>query len=101
MDVELNGKELSANIVVVSPLTVEAILIIDFLKKYGASIDLVNGSLHLVGNGGTIWLQEPPGSSPSDQSKVCTVSKVKIQRNGGSGQSGRVMRGRVAVGGIK
>ena len=39
---------------------------------------MVNESLHLAGNGGTIRLQEPPRSSPSDRSKVCIVSKVEI-----------------------
>ena len=66
VDVKLNGKELSANIVVVIPVTVEAILGIDFLKNYNALIDLVKESLHLSSDGGMIHLQEPSGSSPSD-----------------------------------
>ena len=105
VDVKLNGKDLSTNVVVVSPLTVEAILDIDFLKKYSALIDLVNESLHLAGEGGTICLQEPPGSSLSDQSKVCIVSKVEIPSYSEmevlACQSEQVMQGRVAVGGIK
>ena len=47
--IHLGDIELTAKVVVVSPLATEAILDLDFLSKHGALIDLQQRKLHLDG----------------------------------------------------
>ena len=48
VELELEEEKFATEIVVVSPLTTEAILGLDFLSQQGASIDLVDKKLHLA-----------------------------------------------------
>ena len=59
MRVELEGRRFVADVVVVSPLTSEAILGLDFLRQQQASIDLGCQTLRLRESGYDIPLQSP------------------------------------------
>ena len=48
VELELEEEKFATEIVVVSPLTIEAILGLDFLSQHRASIDLVDKKLHLA-----------------------------------------------------
>ena len=48
VELELEEEKFATEIVVVSPLTTEAILGLDFLSQHRASIDLVDKKLHLA-----------------------------------------------------
>ena len=74
---ELNGNRLPVEVVVVSPLTSEGILGLDFLQEQGASIDLASEELRLPGQGITIPLRTPPPNSCSRVS-VRAVSNIDV-----------------------
>lgn len=65
LDLSLGGNTFSTNFVIVSPLTSEAILGIDFLQEQQAQIDLGRGSLSLLKNGSNIRLTLPITGLPS------------------------------------
>jgi len=75
----LGGKEFQTEFVVVSPLTSEAILGIDFLQVQRAIIDLGCGMLHLQESGCDISLNVPASvqSCPIDQ-QVRSSSTVEV-----------------------
>ena len=59
VELELEGEVFLSDIVVVSSLTTEAILGLDFLKEQEASIDLASKRLHLKGKGCDLPLRDP------------------------------------------
>ena len=59
VELELGGEKFMVEIVVVSPLTSEAILGLDFLREREASIDLASRRLHLKEKGCNIPLNDP------------------------------------------
>ena len=75
----VGGKEFSTEVVVVSPLTSEAILGLDFLQEQRASIDLGCQTLHLKESGCDIALQHPaPVSLCSAEQQVRTANTVEV-----------------------
>ena len=60
VNLDLGGREFKAEMVVVSPLTSEAILGIDFLQGQQAVIDLGRRRLHLKESGCELVLDAPP-----------------------------------------
>jgi hypothetical protein len=59
VELELRGKKYATEIVVVSPLTSEGILGLDFLRGQNAVIDLAGKKLHLKEDGSDIPLGDP------------------------------------------
>ena len=59
VDLGLKGHSLYTDIIVVSPLTAEAILGLDFLREHQAHIDLPNQQIHLASQGISLPLQAP------------------------------------------
>ena len=51
VELELRGKKYATDVVVVSSLTSEGILGLDFLREQKAIIDLAGGKLHLTEHG--------------------------------------------------
>ena len=77
LTLQINGKGVPMDVVIVSSLTSEGILGLDFLKKQRASIDLETEKLHLHGQGCTILLQKPATSDTS----ITTSVKVRAKEN--------------------
>ena len=73
VELELEGNTFMTDIVVVSPLTAEAILGLDFLQEQQASIDLANKTLHLREKGCDIPLRDP---TPSHQSSAVQLVRA-------------------------
>ena len=75
----VGGKEFSTEVVVVSPLTSEAILGLNFLQEQHASIDLGCQTLHLKESGCDIALQHPaPVSVCSAEQQVHSANTVEV-----------------------
>ena len=74
LTLELNGKEVPMDAAVVSPLTTEGILGLDFLKSQRASIDLEREELRLQKQKCTLCQR-------ATKSPCITQSKVKVQSN--------------------
>ena len=75
----LGERTLEVDFVVVSPLTSEAILGIDFLQAQQAVIDMGQGTLCLQGSGCNITLDPPPQGQPCNiVRQVHTSSTVEI-----------------------
>ena len=75
----LGGRKFQVEFVVVSPLTSEAILGIDFLQAQQATIDLGRGNLLLRESGCDIKLNVPtPLQTPITEQKVCISSTVEV-----------------------
>ena len=71
---------LPTDVLVVSPLTAEAILGLDFLQKHGGKIDLPNKRLHLSDRRISLPLQAPPMlSSPTKKIAVRAIERIEIQ----------------------
>ena len=73
VELELEGNTFMTDIVVVSPLTAEAILGLGFLQEQQASIDLANKTLHLKEKGCDIPLRDP---TPSHQSSAVQLVRA-------------------------
>ena len=71
-EVELEGEPFITDIVVVSPLTSEAILGLDFLQEHQATIDLDTKRLHLKRRGFDVPLKDPMSMG------VCEHIKVRV-----------------------
>ena len=80
VDLDLGGREFKTSMVVVSPLTSEAILGIDFLQGQQAVIDLGHGRLCLKESGCEIPLVTLPLALPlaHSQQQVRTVETVEV-----------------------
>lgn len=79
VQLELGGEEFMVEIVVVSPLTSEAILGLDFLREHEASIDLASRRLHLKGNGCNILLNDPTAAREHAlEHPVCVARTVEV-----------------------
>ena len=75
---ELEGEQLVIDVVVVSPLTTEAILGLDFLKEQRASIDLAQEKLYLAKQRCTVPLIEPSPRLADNRVKVRMIATVQI-----------------------
>ena len=75
---EFGGEKFTNEIVVVSPLTSEAILGLDFLQKQQACIDLTSRRLHLKQSGCDIPLQDPMLLHTTSGHNVCSTATVEI-----------------------
>ena len=79
MTLQLGGRDFLTDMVVVSPLTSEAILGVDFLQAQQALIDLAQGTMKLQWTGWDILLSAPPVSQPFlDTQPICMTSTVKV-----------------------
>ena len=78
LTVEFGGEKFTNEIVVVSPLTSEAILGLDFLRKQQACIDLTSRRLHLKQSGCDIPLQDPMLLHTTSGHNVCSTATVEI-----------------------
>ena len=75
----LEGVSTTTDIVVVSPLTTEAILGLDFLQEHQARIDLPNRRVYLADQRMYLPLQSPVcAPAPRDKISVCTVERFEI-----------------------
>ena len=80
IDLRLKGHSLSTDIIVVSPLTAEAILRLDFLREHQAHIDLPNQQIHLTSREISLRLQAPsPPPAVTSRIAVRAVEKLEIQ----------------------
>ena len=84
---ELNGNRLPVEVVVISPLTSEGILGLDFLHEQRVSIDLASEELRLRGQGIIIPLRIPLPNSCSCVS-VRAVSNIDVPAGNGTGSNG-------------
>ena len=76
LTLQLNGNDIPVDVAIVSPLTTERILGLDFLESQKASTKLKTEELLLRAEGITLLLQQ------STQLPTCTVKiKAKVQRN--------------------
>ena len=64
VELDLEGEKFTTEIVVVSPLTSETILGLDFLQGQQASIDLATKTLSLKGGGRALPLRDPTYTPP-------------------------------------
>ena len=79
MTLQLGGRDIQTKMVVVSPLTSEAILGIDFLQAQQALIDLGRGTLQLRRSGCDILLDAPtPTKYFTGTQQVCISSTIEI-----------------------
>ena len=76
MDLLLNGNKYEAGIVVVSPLTTEAILGLDFMKKHKLTIDLEKAEIN-IGREDPITIHQP-NQSPHVLGSICLIDGVKL-----------------------
>ncbi len=70
VDLHLNGLSITTDVVVVSPLTAEAILGLDFLQEYRAHIDLPNRQVYLAEPGRSLPLRAPSHLPATDRIMV-------------------------------
>ena len=78
VDLAINGKVYQAGVVVVSPLTTEAILGLDFMRQYNVSIDLGNAELD-IGKSGPIPIKQPDlAKSVAGIGRVCLEKSIKL-----------------------
>ena len=74
----LEGVSTTIDVVVVSPLTAEAILGLDFLQEHQAHIDLANQRVYLIDQRMYLPMQSPVCAPVSrDKISVCTVEKFE------------------------
>ena len=79
VNLELGGKKFQTNVVVVSLLTSEAILGLDFLQAQQATIDLGHKTLHLRESGCNIPLDVPtPIQSCSGNQQIRPINTVEV-----------------------
>jgi hypothetical protein len=79
VELEMGNEKFTAQVVVVSPLTSEAILGLDFLKEHEALIDLTSRNLHLKGRGCHIPLADPtPRCGGTIEQSVHAVRTVEV-----------------------
>ena len=79
MTLQLGGRDIETEMVIVSPLTSEAILGIDFLQAQQAMIDLGQGVLHLRQSGCDISLGVPtPLKSCTDTQQVRMITTTMV-----------------------
>ena len=79
MALQLGGVSIETEMVVVSPLTSEAILGIDFLQTQQAMIDLGQGTLHLRQSGCDISLGAPSAFDPcTDTQQVRVTTTITV-----------------------
>ena len=80
IELELGGGKFEAEVVVVSPLTSEAILGLDFLQKEKATIDLTSKVLQLKQQGKSLPLEDPDVPPPLGIHKVsvCAMDTVEL-----------------------
>ena len=77
-ELDLAGKQLQLDVVVVSPLTVEAILGLDFLQQHRAAIDLEKQQLCLKDSGCTLPLCASPSTCTHLERSVRALENVAI-----------------------
>ena len=80
VSITAQGKALETEALVVSPLTTEGILGLDFLKKHQATIDVRNGQLLLGVSNCTLSLEEA-GTTLTTQPTVCAAATICIPPN--------------------
>lgn len=78
VEIDLAGEKLPADVVVVSTLTTEAILGLDFFHKYRANIDLGEKQLFLGDRGCTIPLLETNRQNPNTRHCVRALETIKL-----------------------
>ena len=79
MDLCVNKHRINADVVVVSPLTTEAILGLDFLHQHGAQIYLPGRKISLTDQGITLPLRAPPNRlAPSSRIAVQAIEKIEL-----------------------
>ena len=78
--VVVQGNTLETQALVVSPLTTEGILCLDFLKKHQATIDVRNRQLRLGSCDCTLSLVEAM-TRPKTQPSVCAIATTNIPPN--------------------
>ena len=76
MDLLLNGNKYEAGIVVMSPLTTEAILGLDFMKKHKVTIDLGKAEIN-IGREDPITIHQH-NQSPHVLGSVCLLDSVRL-----------------------
>lgn len=76
-DISIEGQAYQADIVVVSPLTTEAILGLDFMRKNEVSLDLGKGKL-VVGNKSPVPICPRDSTSPRGVGSVRTSQTVRL-----------------------
>ena len=80
VDLHLDGHSITTDAVVVSPLTAEAILGLDFLHEHQAHIDLPNHQVYLAQRGIFLPLQAPlQPSTVTSRIAVRAIEKLEIQ----------------------
>ena len=78
VDIELEGEKLSGDVVVVSPLTSEAILGLDFLRRHDAVIKAKEKQLTLGGNECVLPLSEANSLSSSSYLPIRAVETIEV-----------------------
>lgn len=78
VQLELEGHPFAADMVVISPLTSEAILGLNFLQEQEASINLLSRRLHLRGRGCDLTLRDPTPLCAQAMRTVHAGKKVAI-----------------------
>ena len=78
VDIELEGEKLSGDVVVVSPLTSEAILGLDFLRRHDAVIKVKEKQLTLGGNDCVLPLSEANSLSSSSYLPIRAVETIEV-----------------------
>lgn len=77
--IDVDGRAYQIDVVVVSPLTTEAILGLDFLRTHQASVDLGNGYLTLGDKGHRLPLDGPVATVDVEHvSRVCLSEELRI-----------------------
>ena len=78
VDLDIAGEKLEVDVVMVSPLTVDAILGLNFLQRHRATIDIGKRQLRLKDSGSTIPLSASPPTDQRPQQNVRAHETVVI-----------------------
>ena len=80
VELELEGERFTTEVVVVSPLTCEGILDLDFLQEQQATVDMRTKKLLLRKRGHQLTFMEPSRKPRQDYTKIpaCAVTTVEV-----------------------